>query len=261
MRPITVTAAALTAVLTACSSVVHERPWETLVDLTHDFADDTIYWPTASGFEFVIDSRGMTEKGYWYEANTIRTAEHGGTHLDAPVHFAQGKTATEQIPLERLIAPAVVIDVRVPCTADRDYQVSSTDLDTFEREHGPIGAGTIVLLWTGFGEHWPDARRYLGTEERGEEAVEKLSFPGLHPSGAAWLVERDIAAVGIDTASIDRGASQLFETHRELFAQDIPVFENVAHLDRVPTRGATVIALPMKIRGGSGGPLRIVAAY
>lgn len=252
------------ALLTACACSISrgtDLPGTHLVDLTHAFDEDTIYWPTAARFEFVIDSRGRTEGGYWYEANTIRTAEHGGTHLDAPVHFSEGRNSSDEIPLERLIAPAVVVDVTAVCASDRDHQVRVAELEAFEAEHGPIAPGTIVLLRTGFGAHWPDAERYLGTAERGAEAALRLSFPGLHPSAARWLVQREVAAVGIDTASIDHGKSRLFHAHRELFRHDIPAFENVANLHELPATGATVIALPMKIRRGSGGPLRIVATW
>ena len=116
-----------------------------------------------------------------------------------------------------------------------------------------------MLFRTGFASRWPDAKSYLGTDEKGPDAVAKLHFPGLHPDAARWLVSgRSIRAVGIDTASIDYGQSTLFESHRILFAKDIPAFENVTGLDQLPAIGAYVIALPMKIKGGSGGPLRIV---
>jgi kynurenine formamidase len=117
-----------------------------------------------------------------------------------------------------------------------------------------------VLLKTGYARYWPDAKRYLGTDEKGQEGVAKLHFPRLDPEAAKWLVaERQIKAVGLDTASIDYGPSKLFESHRILFEKDVPSFENVAGLDQLPATGAYVVALPMKIKGGSGGPLRIVA--
>lgn len=248
----------LVGLAAACAAAdVTERQW---IDLTHAFGEDTIYWPTASGFELVVDSKGMTEGGYWYEANTFKTAEHGGTHLDAPAHFAQGRNTADQVPIERLVGPAVVVDVTAQADRDPDYQVRIVDLQAWEAEHGRIPGGAIVLLRTGWSRFWPDRERYLGTAERGLRATFLLHFPGLHPAAARWLAtERDIDAVGIDTASIDHGPSRLFHSHRELFQRDIPVFENVANLERLPARGATVVALPMKIRGGSGGPLRIVA--
>jgi kynurenine formamidase len=247
----------LCSLATACAVDDADRR---VVDLTHDFAADTIYWPTAGGFELTVDHQGTTEQGFWYAANTLRAAEHGGTHLDAPAHFAKGQSTTEQVALERLIGPAVVIDVRAACEADRDHQVTVEELTAFETRHGRIERGAIVLLHTGFGRYWPDRERYLGTARRGLEATFELHFPGLHPAAAKWLaVEREVGAVGIDTASIDHGPSRLFLAHRELAQANVPAFENVAGLDRLPPTGAEVVALPMKIRGGSGGPLRIVA--
>ncbi len=231
-----------------------------VLDLSYPYDETTIYWPTAEGFQLRIDHRGYTEAGYYYEANTFCTAEHGGTHLDAPVHFAEGKWSVDEIPLKQFMGAAVVIDVSEKALANRDYQVQIADFQAWEAQHGPIPQEAIILLRTGYGQFWPDRIRYMGTDERGPEAVAKLHFPGLHPEAARWLLEnRRPKAVGIDTPSIDYGQSTRFETHQVLFAANVPAFENVASLDRLPARGAFVIALPMKIRRGSGGPLRIVA--
>ena len=231
-----------------------------IIDLTYAYDTDTVYWPTASGFEMTSDFKGITPGGYYYEANTIRTAEHGGTHLDAPIHFAEGGQHADEIPLDHLIGPAVVIDVTAQAADDRDYRVSVKDFEDWEAAHGRLPEGVIVLLRTGFGKYWPDRKAYMGTEARGPEAVPLLHFPGLHPDAARWLVEnRSIHAIGLDTPSIDYGQSTGFESHRILFARGIPAFENVAQMEQLPVRGFQVIALPMKIRGGSGGPLRIVA--
>ena len=231
-----------------------------VVELTWSYDADTVYWPTASGFELDVDFKGMTEAGFYYEANSFRTAEHGGTHLDAPIHFAAARHHTDEIPLERLMGPAVLIDVASKALADRDYQVSVADFEGWEARHGRLPDGVIVLLRTGYGRYWPDRVAYMGTDARGAEAVKGLHFPGLASAAATWLVEnRDIHAIGLDTPSIDYGQSSGFESHRILFEQNIPAFENVARLERLPEIGFHVIALPMKIRGGSGGPLRIVA--
>ena len=235
-------------------------PMGELVDLSHSYDSATPYWPTASGFELEVDFQGMTDGGYWYEANTIRTAEHGGTHLDAPVHFAEGKQSTEQVPLERLVAPAVLVDVTEQASADADYQVTVADLERWEAAHAQIPDGHILLIRTGFSQFWPDRVRYMGTDARGPDATAHLHFPGLAPEAAEWLVaNRSIAALGLDTASIDHGQSTDFRTHRILFAENIPAFENVGDMSALPETGFSVIALPMKITGGSGGPLRIVA--
>ncbi len=233
---------------------------ETFVDLTHPFDAETIYWPTEAGFELERGFEGRTEAGYYYAAHRFRAAEHGGTHVDAPLHFAEGRSSVDAIALERLIAPAVLVDVSEACARDRDHAVGVAELAAWEGEHGRIPEGSVVLLRTGFGRHWPDRARYLGTAERGTGAVAKLHFPGLGAEAARWLAEeRRIAAVGIDTASIDPGQSVLFEAHVALFEREVPAFENLAGLDALPSTGFRVVALPMKIRGGSGAPLRIVA--
>jgi kynurenine formamidase len=253
-------AAATLAVAVASGPAAAEFPAGRIVDLTHAYDASTVYWPTASGFELETDFKGMTEGGWYYEANTFRTAEHGGTHLDAPIHFAANRHHADEIPLERLMGPAVVIDVSRQASTDRDYQVSVADFEAWEARNGRLPDGVIVLLRTGFGRFWPDREAYMGTAERGPEAVKSLHFPGLEPEAARWLVaEREIHAIGLDTPSIDYGQSKGFESHRILFERNIPAFENVANLSGLPERGFHVIALPMKIRGGSGGPLRIVA--
>jgi kynurenine formamidase len=231
-----------------------------VIDLSHAFDADTIYWPTAEGFQLRVDSKGLTPRGFYYEANSYSAAEHGGTHLDAPIHFAEGARTADAIPLEQLIAPGVVVDVSAACRLDRDHQVTVDELAEWERAYGRIPRGAIVFLRTGFGAYWPDRMRYLGTDERGADAVAKLRFPGLHPAAARWLVEeRAIGAVGLDTASIDHGSSTTFESHQVLSRANVPALENVAALELLPATGFEVVALPMKIRAGSGGPVRIAA--
>ncbi len=146
-------------------------------------------------------------------------------------------------------------------SAPRQRAIRTTgSTSAWEAEHGRITDGAILLLRTGWGSRWPDPERYLGTTKKGPDAIPELHFPGLHQNAARWLVEnRRIDALGIDTPSIDDGQSTLFESHRILYAENIPAFENVAALDRLTPTGAYVIALPVKIAGGSGGPLRIVA--
>ena len=235
-------------------------PAGTIVDLSYSFDAESVYWPTAETFKLEKDFEGVTEKGYYYSAYRYAAAEHGGTHIDAPVHFAKGRNSVDQIPLDQLMGQGVVIDVTSQCASNADYLIAIDDFQRWEKQNGRIPNGAIVLLRTGFGKYYPDRKEYLGTDERGAAAVAKLHFPGLDPNAARWLTEnRSIKAIGLDTASIDYGQSTLFESHRTLFAHDIPVFENVANLDKLPAKGFQVIALPMKIRGGSGGPLRIVA--
>ena len=230
-----------------------------MVDLTHAYGNQTLYWPTSPA-RFLLQrlAYGPTEGGYFYAANTLCTPEHGGTHLDAPLHFGEGRHSTDQVPLEQLIARAVVIDVTAQAGKDRDYRLTPEDVLAFEKAHGRIAAGTIVLLRTGWSRHWPNANAYLGDDTVGDAS--KLSFPSYGVDAARLLVEQRRAAVlGIDTASIDYGRSTDFQVHRIVAAQNVPGFENLTNLDQLPATGAIVIALPMKIEGGSGGPLRAVA--
>lgn len=236
---------------------IFEGQW---IDLTHDFSEETIYWPTAKSFEKTTVFEGHTDAGFYYTAYEFCAAEHGGTHIDAPIHFAENRNTVDEIPVEQLIGPGVVIRIAEKVKIDRNYEFSTDDILEWEKEHGKIPDNSILLIDTGSSRFWPSKREYMGTDERGEEAVKKLKFPGIHPDAARFLVtQRKIKAVGLDTPSIDYGGSTLFESHQILYEHNIPGFENVANLDKMPIKGAIIFALPMKIKGGSGGPLRIVA--
>jgi kynurenine formamidase len=237
------------------SSTINEAK---VVDLTYSFDENTIYWPTAQAFKWEKESWGKSAGGYWYTAARYAASEHGGTHLDAPIHFAEGRASVDELTLPRLIGPAVVIDVRQACERDADYRVTVNDLTAWEKNNGQIPASAIVLIHTGWGRFWPDKKRYLGTDKPGDTA--NLHFPGFSREAAELLAQqRQIDAVGIDTPSIDYGPSKDFIAHQILNGANIYGLENVAHLERVPPTGATIIALPMKIKGGTGGPVRILA--
>lgn len=231
----------------------------TLVDLTHPYNASTIYWPTEkAAFKLEPRSVGQTPGGYFYAAFAFCMPEHGGTHLDAPYHFGERQDPVEQIALRRLIAPAVVIDVTAQALKDRDYRVTAADVLAFEKAQGPIAAGTIVLARTGWSRHWPDRLAYLGDATPGDAS--NLRFPGYGEDAARLLVEqRQVALLGIDTASVDIGRSTDFIVHRVAAARNVANLENLTNLDRLPARGATIFALPMKIEGGSGAPVRVVA--
>ena len=229
------------------------------IDLTHAFAESTIYWPTdTAGFQLEELAYGPTPGGWFYASYRFASTEHGGTHLDAPIHFAEGRRTNDEIPLSGLIGPAAVVDVTGRATPD--YLVSVDDLAAWEVAHGAIPNGGILLILTGWADRWNDRTAYLGTNLSGEAAVAELHFPGISAEAAQWLVDnRGIVAVGIDTPSMDRGQSADFRAHVTFYAENIAGFENVANLAALPATGSYVVALPMKIEGGSGGPLRIVA--
>jgi kynurenine formamidase len=228
------------------------------IDLTYPFEEKTIYWPTSQSFAWKLVQHGKTPAGYFYSSADYAANEHGGTHLDAPVHFREGGASVDQIPVAKLMGPVAVVDVSAACARRPDYRVSAGDLTLWEKQYGRIPDGAIVLIRTGWGQYWPDKRRYLGTDQPGD--VAGLHFPGLSREAAEFLVQqRHLSGDGIDTASIDYGQSKNFIAHQILAAAGIYNLENVANLDRVPATGATLLSLPMKIRGGTGAPVRIVA--
>jgi kynurenine formamidase len=230
-----------------------------MVDLTHSFNEQSVYWPTAEMFKKTEVYKGHTDGGFYYSAYNFSAAEHGGTHMDSPIHFAEGGNTADKVPVSQLIGPGFVIDVSAQASQNVDYLVTAADIKEFEARHGVIPKGAIVLLDTGRAGLYPDRKAYMGTAERGNDAVPNLHFPGLGLDGAELLVSRGISAVGLDTPSIDYGQSKDFSTHVALMTNNIPAFENVGDMSELTPTGTTIIALPMKIEGGSGGPLRIVA--
>lgn len=254
----------LLVVLTACQTKIPgEKSLSSLrwIDLTYTFDSTTLYWPNnLKGFQHSTDAEGQTPLGYYYSSYSICTPEHGGTHLDAPIHFAAGKLTADQLPLSSLTGVAVVVDVSTRALTDRDYLISVADIEAWEKEHGVLPDQTIVLFRTGYGKFYPDRGKYFGSPKIGLEAIPELHFPGIDPVAAQWLVDkRKVKAVGLDTPSIDFGQSKDFKAHQVLMGANRPAFENVANLDQLPAKGIYVVALPMKIGKGSGGPLRIIA--
>ena len=230
-----------------------------IVDLTHAYDGSTLYWPTSpSAFAMTTLADGTTPGGFYYSSYAFCTPEHGGTHLDAPVHFAKGGRAMGDLPLAQLVAPAVVIDVTTQAAADAAYLVTRADVEAFERTHGRVPAGSMVLVRTGWSRFWPDRKQYFGDDTPGDAS--KLRFPGYGEDAARLLVqERKVAVLGIDTASIDHGPSATFIAHRIGAEAGVANLENLTNLDALPPTGAVVVALPMKIAKGSGGPARVIA--
>lgn len=231
------------------------------IDLTHAFDKNTLYWPNnVNGFVLNTESEGMTPGGYFYSSYSLCAPEYGGTHLDAPIHFAAGKLPADQVPLSSLTGDAIVVDIAIAAARNRDYLLSVKDLEQWEKKNGRIPDHAIVLVYTGYGRFYPDREKYFGTKKKGPEAIPELHFPGIDPAAAQWLVDkRRVKAMGLDTPSLDYGQSSDFPAHRVLMGANCPGFENLVNLDKLPAKGIYVVALPMKIAGGSGGPLRIIA--
>lgn len=236
----------------------HSSP-ETLLDLTYPFDEHTIYWPNNAPFHWEKSSWGHTHQGYWYASGVFSASEHGGTHIDAPIHFAESGWSVDEIPLSHLTAKAVVLDIQSQAGSNPDYMLQVEDIAQWEKQHGSIPKNSMVFLLTGWGQYWPDPSRYLGSPTPEDSAT--LHFPGFSGEAVSFLVnQRAIYGIGIDTASIDPGQSKTFQAHQILGEANRFAIENVAHLERLPPQGALVTALPMKIKGGTGGPVRIMAS-
>lgn len=229
-----------------------------VVDLSYAFGPDTIYWPTAESFTLTPVAHGRTPQGYWYTANNLCMAEHGGTHMDAPIHFNREGDTVDKIPLANCIGPAAVIDFSARAAKDRNATMSVADIEQYEKLNGPIPDGAVVVARSGWGKFWPDKKRYLGSDKSGD--VEGLRFPGFSREALDYLLaHRKVTAIAIDTASIDPGISKDFMAHRVWLGANKPAFENLAHADRLPARGATIFCIPTKIGDGTGAPARIFA--
>jgi kynurenine formamidase len=255
-RVLAVLSAALLSTPAAALDLSNAR----VIDLTWSLDEKTLYWPSDPPASFKLQqiSHGKTPAGFFYASNSFCTAEHGGTHLDAPIHFSEKGLTADQIPVTQLVGPAVVIDVSAAAAKDPDYRATPKDVAAWESKHGPIPAGAVVLLRTGWGSRWPDRKRYFGSESPSDAS--DLHFPSYGKDAAELLVkQRKVAALGVDTPSIDYGPSKDFIVHQVANGANVSGLENVAHLEQLPEKGAWVVALPLKIAGGSGSPARIIA--
>ncbi|KAK7496639.1 hypothetical protein BaRGS_00012046 [Batillaria attramentaria] len=229
----------------------------TVIDMTFDMGSDlTVAWPGNPPFNFTILSRGQ-QPNYWYESNYFGTPEHAGTHVDAPAHFNQNSWRVHDIPASRLVGPAVVIDVSEKAASDPDYRLSVDDIQSWEKTHGRVPDGAVVLMNSGRDSLYPNATLVFGTDTPTDPST--FHFPGIHPDAATFLTEqRDVTAVGVDTPSTDYGQSRTFETHVILARHNILGLENVRNMNRLPPRGATIMIGLVNLYDGSGGPARIL---
>jgi kynurenine formamidase len=223
-----------------------------VVDMTYAINDKLPAWP---GDERTFEARAVaTPEKDGYFARSFWMLEHYGTHMDAPAHFPPGKEFLDQIPVAHLFAPAVVVDVREEVAKDPDYRLRVMRLEKWEAVHGRIPAGAVVLLRTGWASRWPDQARY-----RNMDAAGVMHFPGFSVEAARLVIERGAVGLGIDTLSIDYGPSKDFDVHRVTLPAGLYQLENLAHMDQLPEAGAFLISAPIKLEGGSGGPVRVFA--
>lgn len=229
-----------------------------IIDLTYTFDSATVYWPTEHPFVHQFEHYGMTPEGYFYSSAKFAAPEHVGTHMDAPIHFSKGALTVDQVQLSSMIGPAVIIDFSERAAHDPDAMLNVGDIKKWESAHGNFPDGAIVVARSGWGRYWPDKRHYLGTDQFSD--IEHLRFPGFSADAAKYLLDRHkVAAIAIDTPSMDPGNSKDFPVHRLWLSANKVGFENLANADKLPEAGATIFCIPMKIGKGTGAPARIFA--
>jgi kynurenine formamidase len=229
------------------------RPFSLVIDLTHPVSERFPNWEGSEKSPFEAKPLGQFEKDGYF-TRVISLPEHFATHVDAPAHFAAGRWTVDQIPVERLVAPLVLLDVSPKARTNQDYEVSMEDVAAWEQANGRIPQGAVVMARTGWA-----ARAKSMTDYRNADAKGRMHFPGFAVEAAKFLVEaRGAVALGIDTLSVDYGPSQNYPVHRYTAARSVYHIENVADLSRVPEAGATVVVAPAKLAGGSGGPVRVL---
>jgi kynurenine formamidase len=232
-----------------------------ILEMTYPYEESTIYWPTAKPFHLEKLSWAVSPGGWWYASNEYSASEHGGTHADAPIHFAKKGRTMDQIPIAEWIGPAVKIDVCAQCDKNRDYVLTVADIQNWEKKYGRIPDGGWIIMYTGIDtKYYPDKLKVLGTEKRGAEAIPELSFPGFGPEAAEFLVKnRNITGIALDTPSIDAGKRTDFKVHQIICGANRLALENIANLHKLPASGAALYVIPMLIKDGTGSPARVFA--
>jgi kynurenine formamidase len=246
--------------LVACGSLERRPPasgprFEHVLDLTHTLDSDFPYIPVPGiTFPFALEPIA-TLANNGVAANRWRIHEHLGTQIDAPNHFAQGGRALEQLRTDELIVPVIVIDISARAATDADTTLTVADIERWEAQHGRVPKGACVMMNSGWQRHLHEPQ-YLGRGAGG------LHFPGISAEAAQFLVrERNIWGVGVDTISFDPGMDHTYRTHRVLLGADKWALEAVANLDRLPPVGATLFIGATKVRGATGGPVRLIAVW
>ena len=225
-----------------------------VIDLTHSLNHRCPNWEGTEESPFRAQELGNIERDGYF-SRIFSTQEHYGTHLDAPAHFAEGAWTVEQIPAERLVRPAVVLDVRERTKDDADYAVTADDLAEWEHRHGQVSSGAVVFAYTGWEDRWTNPREF-----RNELSDGLTHYPGYSLEAAEFLVKsRGVVGLGIDTMSVDIGATTTYPVHVFTSKANLYHLENVANLSKVPASGATIVVAPIKLEKGSGGPVRLFA--
>lgn len=223
-------------------------------DLTHTMTPEIPVFP-GDPQPAIEPLRTYENDGYY--ANLLTYGEHSGTHMDAPAHFIEGQTTADMLPVERFFAPLAVIDISVRAETDPDTQLMPDDILAWEAANGPLPAGAFVAMNSGWDSRFSDAASF-----RNEDADGMMHFPGFHPDATALLIEeRDITGIGVDTLSLDYGASTDFASHVTLLSTGRYGLEAIAALSAVPAAGAMIVVGGPKVMVASGGPSRVMALF
>jgi kynurenine formamidase len=223
-----------------------------VLDLAYAINDKLVPWPGDERCFEVQNNASVEKNGYF--TRSFWMLEHYGTHLDAPIHFPPGKITLDQIPPTQFFGMATIFDVRSESAADADYLLPPERISEWEVRHGRIPEGAIALLRTGWSSRWPDVRSY-----RNQDAAGRMHFPGYSVEAVELLIERNVSGIGCDTMSVDCGASDQFAVHRLALGAGLYHLENLSDLSELPEKGAFLVVAPIKLEGGSGGPVRVFA--
>ena len=235
-------------------SMTDQVSYRSVIDLTHNLDDHSPNWEGTDQSPFSAKQLGDIERDGYY-SRAFATQEHYGTHLDAPAHFARGMWTVDQIPAERLVRPLVVLNLRSKTSGHPDYEITVADIAEYESKNGEIPAGAVVMAYTGWEDRWNSPKAYRNAAADGVP-----HFPGYSLEAATFLVKtRNVVGLGIDTLSIDPGASRTFPVHQFTAKESVYQLENVANLGLVSPAGATIVVAPIKLENGSGGPARLLA--
>lgn len=245
-------AASAAAVTAQAGQVRLAKGFRSIVDLTHPYSPALPVYP---GYNPVRIRPRFSIAQNGFAANEVTFDEHTGTHVDAPSHFVSGAIAAGQLPVDRLVAPLVIVGIGDRAAKNADTLVSVDDLLQWEKRYRRIPAGAFVAMHSGWDARIRDVNRFLNRDPKGT-----MHAPGFSEEAASFLVaQRDICAIGVDTLSLDAGAAQKFVAHVAILGAGKYGVEMMANLGGLPPFGATIIVGAPTHDGATGGPARVLA--
>lgn len=250
-RAATAGAATLAAASSGALSPALAQAPAQVTELTHELHEE---FPTFFGQQQFWREQKFNYKEHKFNLFELRVDEHTGTHLDAPLHFSEDGKSVAEIPISDLVVPLAIIDIREKADANPDAQLTPDDIKAWISANGDLPEKACVALHSGWGKH-------LGTDKfRNADSEGKMHFPGFHAEAVQYLAENSSAVgIAVDTLSLDHGISPDFATHYAWLGSGHWGLEAAANLDQLPAKGATLIVGAPKVRGGTGGPSRVLA--